>query len=61
MAYENGDGALAQKALDRAIEDDPSYPLAGLLRRVFNAGWPPESFAQMRRELHPKVVAAIFE
>jgi len=61
MAYENGDGALAQKALDRAIDDDSAYPLAGLLRRVFNAGWPPESFAQMRRELHPKVVAAIFE
>ena len=61
MSYESGDGALAQKALDRAIEDDERYPLAGLLRRVFNAGWPPESFAQMRRELHPKVVATIFE
>jgi hypothetical protein len=61
MSYESGDGALAQKALDRAIADEPGYPLAGLLRRVFNAGWPPQSFAQMRQELHPKVVAAIFE
>jgi len=61
MSYENGDGALAQKALDRAFTDDERYPLAGLLRRVFNAGWPPESFAQMRRELHPKVIDAIFE
>ena len=61
MAYENGDGALAQKALDRAVADDEHYPLAGLLRRVFNAGWPPESFAQMRAELHPKVIASIFE
>lgn len=61
MAYESGDGALAQKALDRAIEDDERYPLAALLRRVFNAGWPPESFAQMRRELHPKVLATIFD
>jgi len=61
MAYENGDGALAQKALDRAISDDEQYPLAALLRRVFNAGWPPESFAQMREELHPKVIASIFE
>lgn len=60
MAYESGDGALAQKALDRAVEDDAQYPLAQLLRRVFNAGWPPESFAQMRAELHPKVIAAIF-
>jgi hypothetical protein len=61
MAYESGDGALAQKALDRAIDDGENYPLAALLRRVFNAGWPPQSFAQMRGELHPKVVAAIFE
>ncbi len=61
MAYEGGDGALAQKALDRAIGDDDRYPLAGLLRRVFNAGWPPHSFAEMRAELHPKVIAAIFE
>lgn len=60
MAYENGDGALAQKALDRALDDDNQYPLAQLLRRVFSAGWPPESFAQMRAELHPKVIATIF-
>ena len=61
MAYENGDGALAQKALDRAFSDDEQYPLASLLRRVFNAGWPPQSFSQMRAELHPKVIASIFE
>ncbi len=60
-SYERGDGALAQRALDRAQVDDPNYSLAGLLRRVFSAGWPPESFAQMRKELHPKVCAAIFE
>jgi hypothetical protein len=61
MSYENGDGALAQRALDRAIADDAKYPLASLLRRVFNAGWPPQSFAQMRAELHPKVIATIFD
>ncbi len=61
MAYEGGDGAMAQKALDRALDDDVHYPLAALLRRVFNAGWPPESFAAMRAELHPKVVASIFD
>jgi hypothetical protein len=60
MAYEGGDGALAQKAIDRALVDDEKYPLAQLLRRVFSAGWPPESFAQMRAELHPKVIATIF-
>ena len=36
------------------------YSLALLLRRVFTAGWPPQSFSAMRAELHPKVVAGIF-
>jgi hypothetical protein len=60
-SYERGEGALAQHALDRALSDDPSYSLTALLRRVFSAGWPSESFAQMRKDLHPKVCASIFE
>ena len=60
LAYERGEGALAHKALDRALADDERYSLALLLRRVFTAGWPPQSFSAMRAELHPKVVAAIF-
>ena len=60
LAYERGEGALAHKALDRALADDERYWLALLLRRVFTAGWPPQSFSAMRAELHPKVVAAIF-
>ena len=60
MAYERGEGALAHKALDRALLDDDHYSLALLLRRVFTAGWPPASFTAMRAELHPKVVAGIF-
>lgn len=60
LSYERGEGALAQRALDRALCDDPSYSLAALLRRVFSAGWPPESFAAMRKDLHPKVCAGIF-
>jgi len=31
-----------------------------LLRRVYCAGWPVESFAAMRAELHPKVCASLF-
>lgn len=61
VAYEQGAGALAQRALDRALIDQPGYSLATLLRRVFSAGWPPESFSAMRKDLHPKVCAAIFE
>jgi hypothetical protein len=60
MAYERGEDAVAHNALDRALIDDPGYSLAQLLRRVFIAGWPAESFSAMRRELHPKVVAGIF-
>ena len=60
LAYESGDGALAHRALDRALAVTNGYSLALLLRRVFTAGWPPESFAAMRRELHPKVCAGIF-
>ena len=61
LSYEKGEGALAQRCLDRALADDPSYSLAALLRRVFSAGWPPESFGAMRRDLHPKVCAGIFD
>jgi hypothetical protein len=60
VSYEKGDGALAQRSLDRAFDDDPKYPLAKLLRRVYAAGWPPESFARMRADLHPKVCASLF-
>lgn len=60
LAYERGEGALAHKALDRSLADDERYSLALLLRRVFTAGWPPQSFSAMRAELHPKVVAGIF-
>ena len=60
LAYERGEGALAQRALDRALADNPSYSLALLLRRVFTVGWPAKSFTKMRAELHPKVVATIF-
>ena len=61
MSYERGDGALAQRALDRAFEDSPKYQMAKLLRRTFAAGWPPSAFTQMRADLHPKICAAIFK
>ena len=60
ISYENGDGALAHRALDRAIEVDPEYSLSRLLRRVFSSGWPPSGFAQLRSELHPRVTQTIF-
>ena len=60
LAYERGEGALAHRALDRALLDDPDYSLAKLLRRVFSTGWPPSALSALRRELHPKVSQVIF-
>ncbi|CAB4757443.1 unannotated protein [freshwater metagenome] len=60
VSYEKGELALASKSLDKSLTDDPRYPLALLLRRVYAAGWPPESFMAMRKDLHPKVCAALF-
>ena len=60
VAYERGDSALAHKALDRAIEDDPDYAMTGLLRQVFSSRWPTGTFAVMRQELHPRICDAIF-
>ena len=60
ISYERGDGELAVNTLDKALADQKSYPLALLLRRVYASNWPPESFAAMRKELHPKVCAALF-
>jgi hypothetical protein len=60
VAYESGENQLAQRSLDQAFTDQSDYALAKLLRRVYSAGWPPQSFAAMRAELHPKVCATLF-
>ena len=60
LCYERGDGAMANRALDRAVSDNPNYALTSLLREVFTEGMSPSIFKTMRRELHPKVCEAIF-
>lgn len=57
--YEAGDVELATASLVQAEVLDPAYSLAHLLARVYQAGWPSDSIAQMRGELHPKVVKTI--
>jgi len=59
-AYESGECDLAHKALDKVLSDLPAYPLGLLLRRVFQAAWPADSFATMRAQLHPKICATLF-
>ena len=58
VQYEMGNTADALLTLSNAQHN---YSLALLLRRVFMSGWEPASFAAMRKELHPKVTAGIFE
>ena len=41
-AWQAGDGAMANLALDRALADDPGYRMALLLREALAAGAPPK-------------------
>jgi|LauGreDrversion4_2_1035121.scaffolds.fasta_scaffold26000_3 hypothetical protein len=55
--YEANDKELAYVSITQAQLLDPNYSLAKLLDRVYKAGWASDAMAQMRNELHPKVVA----
>ena len=46
---------IASAILDQALEINPEYPLGKLLKRVYGAGWPADSFAEMRNQLDDKV------
>ncbi len=59
LLYEHEQPGEAYYHLEYAQELDPSYSLALLLKRVFNANWPAEAFVKMRTELHHKVKEAI--
>lgn len=43
-AAQQGQGALANVALDRALQDDPGYSMAHLLGDMLNIGMPPQAF-----------------
>jgi hypothetical protein len=58
VAWQSGDGALANVALDRALADDPRYSMAALLRQVISAGAPP---SLARLPMTPEEVAASYE
>lgn len=57
---EAGDNDLAHASLFTAQSLNPNYSLANLLSRVLASGMP-MNFAQMRAELHPKVVETLTE
>jgi Domain of unknown function (DUF4192) len=58
VAWQSGDGALANVALDRALADDLSYSMALLLRQVISAGTPP---SLARLPMTPEEVAASYD
>ena len=58
VAWQCGDGALANVALDRALADDPRYSMAMLLRQVITAGAPP---SLARLPMTPEEVAASYD
>jgi hypothetical protein len=58
VAWQSGDGALANVALDRALADDPRYSMALLLRQIITAGAPP---SLARLPMTPEEVAASYD
>ena len=53
-AWQSGEGALANIAIDRALAADPGYSLAHLLRDILDAGVPP---SEARLPMTPEQVA----
>ena len=47
IAYRQGDGALAQLAVDRVLAAEPSHRLAGVLLELFNSGVRPEELDRL--------------
>jgi hypothetical protein len=57
-AWQSGEGALANIAIDRALAADPGYSLAQLLREIMDAGVPPSA---ARVPMTPEQVAASYD
>jgi Domain of unknown function (DUF4192) len=58
VAWQSGDGALANVALDRALADNPRYSMAKLLRQALDSGAPP---SMARLPMTPEEVAAAYD
>ena len=58
VAWQSGDGALGNVALDRALGDNPQYSMALLLRDALDSGAPP---SMARLPMTPEEVAAAYD
>ena len=59
--YETENNDIAILLLATAQNINSEYPLAGLISRVMQAGWPSETLSKMRNELHEQVLDKISE
>ncbi|MFD0684981.1 DUF4192 domain-containing protein [Actinomadura fibrosa] len=57
-AYSAGNGSLANVALERALDADPTYSMAVLLRELATSGIPPTS---ARMHMTPEQLAAAYQ
>ena len=55
-AYRRGEKDRANQFINLAFTDEPDYPLATLLKRVYEAGWSEEMFTRMALDLHSKIL-----
>jgi hypothetical protein len=58
VAWQTGNGALANVALDRALGDNPGYSMGHLLRQAIDSGAPP---SMARSPMTPEEVAAAYD
>ncbi len=58
VAWQSGNGALANVAIDRALAEDPYYSMARLLREAVDSGAPP---SLARLPMTPEEVAASYD
>jgi Domain of unknown function (DUF4192) len=58
VAWQSGEGALGNVALDRALGDNPRYSMALLLRDALDSGAPP---SMARLPMTPEEVAAAYD
>jgi hypothetical protein len=59
--YQIDEREEASEFLNKILDVKPDYPLAKLLRRVFDAEWSPSEFKRMAELLHSKVIDTIYE
>ncbi len=52
-AYARGDGTFARICAERALADDPAYPMAALVGEALDRGLPPAAIRELAACLEP--------